>query len=141
MFPLFLQLPEKRILDPNGPYISTFQKILRNVCLSVILEFCLSSVICRLPSVVCCLWSVVYDLLSVICSTSAAYTSLCRDLKYWLKVRYIILTWPNFLFSRLFLWAGRKHWSMFENNIKKCTAFVFGKTKLSQIVCLINAQK
>ena len=32
----FCNFPEKKILDPNGPYISTFQIILRNVCLSVI---------------------------------------------------------------------------------------------------------
>ena len=40
MFPIFLRLPEKR---SNGSYIDTFQKILRNDCQSVILEFCLSS--------------------------------------------------------------------------------------------------
>ena len=46
-----------------GPYINTFQTILRNICLSVILEFCLLSVVCSL-------------------SASAAYTSLYRGLKY-----------------------------------------------------------
>ena len=35
----------KRVLVSNGPYISTFQTILKNVCLSVILKFCLS--VCR----------------------------------------------------------------------------------------------
>ena len=30
-------------IDPNGPYIGTFQTILRNVCLSIILELCLLS--------------------------------------------------------------------------------------------------
>ena len=29
MFPLFLQLLEKKVLDPNGPYISTFQTNIR----------------------------------------------------------------------------------------------------------------
>ena len=43
MFPLFFKHLEKKVLDPNGPYISTFQTNLRNVCLSVILESCLSS--------------------------------------------------------------------------------------------------
>ena len=61
MFPLFLQLPEKNILDPNGPYIHTFQTILK----------LLSVVNFGVLSVVCCLCSVVY-------SASAAYTSLYR---------------------------------------------------------------
>ena len=38
----------KKVLDPNGPYINTFQTILRNVCLSIISEF------------FCCLWSVAH---------------------------------------------------------------------------------
>ena len=60
MFPLSLQLPS---------YMNTFQTIiLRNICLSAILKFCL--------------WSVVCCLLSMVCSMSAAYTSLCRGLKY-----------------------------------------------------------
>ena len=51
-----------------------FQTILRiNVRLSVILEFYLSSV----------------------CSASTAYTSICRGLKYLLKVKYIILNCTN----------------------------------------------
>ena len=79
MFPLFLQLLENNVLDPNGPYISTYQTILRNFCLSVISEFCLSSVIC----------------LSAFCSASTAYTSLNRILKYLLKVRYIIPNYQN----------------------------------------------
>ena len=41
---MFLQLSEKKVLDPNGPYTSTFQTILKNVCLSVISEFFLSCV-------------------------------------------------------------------------------------------------
>ena len=68
----------KKVLDPNGPYISTFHTILRNVCLSVISEFCLSL-------------------------SSTAYTSLCRDLKYLLEVRYIIPNDPyvaRFLISK-----------------------------------------
>ena len=37
----------KKVLDPNWPYINTFQTILRNVCLSVISKFCLSSPVAR----------------------------------------------------------------------------------------------
>ena len=43
MSPLFLRLSETKILDPNGPYISTLQTNLRNLCLSVISELCVSS--------------------------------------------------------------------------------------------------
>ena len=50
------------------------QTIIRNVCLSAISEFCLSV---------------------VVCSASTTYTSLCRGLKYLLKVRFIILVYPN----------------------------------------------
>ena len=39
MFPLFLRLPERKVLDQNGPYLSTNQTKIINVCLSVILEF------------------------------------------------------------------------------------------------------
>ena len=42
MFLLFLRHPKRKILDPNGPYISTSQTKIKNFCLSVILEFCLS---------------------------------------------------------------------------------------------------
>ena len=61
----------KKILDPNGPYISTFQTIKKN-CLSVGRSACRS-----------------------VCHASTAYTSVCRGLKYLLKVRYIILNYPN----------------------------------------------
>ena len=60
-----------------------------------------------------------------VCSAFTAYSSLCRcrGLKYLLK-KYrisskIILTWPDFWFSRLFVWACRKHCPMFEKNITK----------------------
>ena len=75
-FLIFLRLPEKKVLDPNIRSISTFQTILRNGCLSVISEFCLS--------------------LSSVCSASTAYTGLCRGQKNLLKkVRYIIPNYPN----------------------------------------------
>ena len=40
----FFVIYERKVLDQNEPCINTFQIILRNVCPSVILEFCLSSV-------------------------------------------------------------------------------------------------
>ena len=43
MFPQFLWLSERNVLDPNEPYITTSQTKIRNVCLSVILELCLLS--------------------------------------------------------------------------------------------------
>ena len=63
-------------LDPKGQYISTNQIKIINVCMSVISKFCLSSS-------------------SVVCSASTTYTSLCRDLKYLLKVGYILVVYLN----------------------------------------------
>ena len=37
--PTFLQFPETKVLDLNGPYISTSQTNITNFCLSEILEF------------------------------------------------------------------------------------------------------
>ena len=75
--------------ERNGPkpkWTQMFQTILRNVWLLVILEFCL---------------------LSVVCNASAAYISLCKDIKYLLKIPYIIQNSPNmagfFIFSTLCL--------------------------------------
>ena len=48
----FLYNFQKKVLDPNGPYIGTSQTKIRNVCLS--------------------------SLVFVVCSASTAYTSLCR---------------------------------------------------------------
>ena len=36
MFRLFLQFPDRKVLDPNGSYISTIQIKIRNDCLSLI---------------------------------------------------------------------------------------------------------
>ena len=68
LYSLFLKLPEK---SARPKWTMTEIRI---VCLSVILEF--------------------YLLLSV-CNASIVYTSLCRGLKYLLKVQYIILVYPN----------------------------------------------
>ena len=48
IFPLFLMLPDRKILDLNGPYISTSQTERRNVRLSAFLELYLSSSAARL---------------------------------------------------------------------------------------------
>ena len=55
---------------------TNLRKVLGNVCLSVIQEFCLS-------------------LSSSVCVLAPAYTSLYRGLKYLLEVRYIILVNPK----------------------------------------------
>ena len=39
--PLFLRLPEGKVIDPNKPYIGTSQTKIRNVCLLVVFEFCM----------------------------------------------------------------------------------------------------
>ena len=67
----------------NWPYVNKFLTNLGNVCLSVILEFFQSYV-------VCCMWL-------------PAYIYLCRGLEYLLKIPYLILTWLDFLFSRHFV--------------------------------------
>ena len=42
---IFVNFTSKKVLDPNGPYMSTIQTKMRNVdCLSVIPEFCLTYV-------------------------------------------------------------------------------------------------
>ena len=103
----------KKGLDPNGPYISTFQTILRNGCLSVISKFCLS-----LSVVVCC--------------ASTVYTGLCRRLKYLLKVRYIIpnhLNVVRFFDFRHSLFGQSKNIDLCHKNTSKyLTEFEFGST-------------
>ena len=95
----------KKVLDPNGPYISTSQIEIRNVCLSVILEFCLSS-----------------SSSSVVCTLNPAYPSLCRGLKY-TKSR-VYYSWLS-KFARIFSFqycsfaAGWKRCPMPENNVTK----------------------
>ena len=108
----------KKVLDKNGPYINTSQTKMRNVCLSVILSV-------------------------VVCVLAPTYTSLLTGQNYLQKVMYIslvyILTWPNFWFSRLLVWADRKYCHMSENNIKNeqhlCLE-THNFTKLSQNVIL-----
>ena len=86
MLPLCLRLREKSA-RPKWTIFKHFSEILivRNVCMSDILEFC--------P-------------LSVLCSASAIYTSFCRCLKYLLKVRHIILVYPNVVGFLIFRTLG-----------------------------------
>ena len=39
---IILRLPERKILDPDGPYISKSQTNVRNVCLSIIFDLLLA---------------------------------------------------------------------------------------------------
>ena len=86
MFPQFLELQERKDLDPNCPYISTSQTKIRVVCLSVVLF-----------SVVRPKWTMYKDesvisesivVAVVVSSVPTASTSLCRNLKYLSKIPY-----------------------------------------------------
>ena len=73
-------------------------------------------------------------------STSTNYSSIWKGLKYRILSK-IILTWPDFSFSRLFVSAGRKHCPKSEKNHKneRHLCLITHKfTKISQNVCLIN---
>ena len=88
-------------------YTKASQTKIRNVYMSLISELYLSSSVYR---------------------ASTAYTSICRGLKYLLKIRNIILIYtnvcPDFWFSKLFILAGRKHYPMSKNNITKMNDYV-----------------
>ena len=113
----------KHVLDQNGSFINMFQTNIRNVSLSVILEFCLSVVVCVL---------------------APAYTSLCRGLKYLPKVRYIILVdplWARFLiFETVFLGRSATLPYVWKIISQKWAAFAFGSTYLHQTFteCMFN---
>ena len=87
---------QKKVLDLNGPDKN-------KQCLSV-RNFGIQSAV----------------IVVVVCSAFTAYTSLCRGLKYLLKVRYIILVYPNLA---RFLYK----------NIKKITKFVFDNTNFHRL--------
>ena len=110
MFPLFATSGNKGP-GPKQTIISTSRTKLRNVYLVVISEFCLSAVFC--------------------CLLSAAYTSLCRDLKYLLKVKYIILVYPSMADFSQFFGAGSKHNPMSENNLTKMICICVWKDIIS----------
>ena len=74
-----------------------------------------------------------------------AYISLCRGLKYLLKVRYIILNYPSvarfLIFESLCLGSSKTLpyvWKKFHKNDRHLSFVTHNFTKLSQIVCLIN---
>ena len=96
---------------PKWTIINTFQTNLKTVCLSVILEFCLPS---------------------VVCGRLSAYPNLCRGQKNLLKVRYIILKVTNmagFLISNTFFCCRMEILPYILKIITQTwTAFVFGKT-------------
>ena len=54
-------------------------------------------------------WSKWTSSSSAVCSPSTAHTSLCRDHKYLLEIRYIILVYPNvtrfFIFNTVFFYC------------------------------------
>ena len=71
----------------------------------------------------------------VIYSTSVAYTSLYRGLKYLLKIPYFIHNYPNmagFLIFETLFWASRKHCPISEKISQKWAGFVFGRTHFHQ---------
>ena len=116
----------------NGPRpkLTIYKNVssLRNVCLSVILEFCLSSS-------------------SVLCITFTAYTSLCRSLEYWLKIVYFTVVYPNvvgFLISYTVFCCRMDTlpyvWKYYHKNERRLCVVAHSFTKLSQYVCLINTQ-
>ena len=71
LFPLFLQLPEK---TPR-PKCTIYKHVSDN-----------SKKYLSVGN---------FGILFVVCSAYTAYTSLCRGLKYFLKVRYFIINYPN----------------------------------------------
>ena len=96
------------------PYISTFQTNLGNLCLSVILEFRLSSVF--------------------LFHFAPAYTILCRGLEYLLKAMYINLVDTNdarFLIFKTVLSGQFGNTALYlKNTSHKRVAFAFGRTNL-----------
>ena len=79
MFQKNLRLQEGNVLDPNEPNINTSQTKLRNVCLSVILEFCLMSLSLSVPGL----------------KLSNLLGLRAKSLKSLLEIPYVILDYPN----------------------------------------------
>ena len=99
-------------------YLNMFQTNLRDVCLSVTLEFYLTFVL------------------------APAYTSFCKGLKYSLKVRYIILAPPNvagfLIFESVLLGNAVICLKKYHKNERHLRLVTHSFTKLSQNVCLID---
>ena len=72
--------------------------------------------------------------LSSVYSASTAYSSLCKGLKHLLKILHFIKDYINMDFwpSRLFVWAGRKHFPISEKKSRKWTTFVVDNTYFLQ---------
>ena len=81
----------------------------------------------------CCLSSIV-----IIWSASKAYTSLCRGLKYLLKLRYIILIYLKVAWFLIFETLCLDSCPMSEKNELLFCLVIHSFTKLSQNVFLIN---
>ena len=108
----------RKISEPNRPFICMSQIRIKYVFLSEI-------------------WNVSLSVISEFCPSSVVTCSGCR-LEIFTKT---VLTWLNFWFLRLFVWAGWKHCPMFEKHHKNerhlcLETHIF--TKHSQNVCLIN---
>ena len=126
MFPLFLLLPDSKVLDPNRPiYRHESDKNKKYLSAN---NFVFLSVF-----------------VVVICSASTSYTSLCRGLKNLLKIPYFSQDYSNvvgFLIIET-LCLGRsktlpyvcKKYHKIERRLS-LVAYIF--TKLSQNVFLIN---
>ena len=151
MFPLYLRLPDRKVLDPNGPYISTNQTKIRSVSLSVILEFCLPYFIQDHPNVTgflsfetLCLgssktlpyvWKKYHKNEQHLCLVTHIFTKLSenvclistRILLHW-YVRYNCKLWKSFWFHWVFSYIIDEH---------SCLKYYIF-TKLSQIECLVN---
>ena len=119
MFPLFCNF-RKKVLDPNRTYISMIQ--------TKIWKFSNFGILCI-----------------VVCSASTAYTSLCRNLNYLLKIIYITLVYSNvggyLIFETHCLGRSKilPHvWKKYHDNERHFCLVTQSFTKLSLNVCLIN---
>ena len=79
-----------------------------------------------------------------VCSVSTAFTSLCRSLKYLLKVWYITLNYPNmaqiWIFEPLSLSRAKTLTYVRKKNKNEwhLSLLIYSFTQLSHNVCLIN---
>ena len=88
---------QKERLGPSGPYISTSRTKIINICLSVILEYCLIMFVARLQPILAYIH----------------YTAL----EYLQKIPYFIPDYPNVIRFEIFeavSWTDRQHCPMSE---------------------------
>ena len=119
MFPLLLRLPEKKLKPIKW---AIYKHDINKKCLSVGNSGILSV---------------------VVCSASVTYTSLCRGLKYVLKLCYITLVYFNLYYDyRDFMFGQVTYMALclkkyHKNELQLCLLIhIF--TKFSHSVCLIN---